>query len=237
MTTRRILLRSGDPIGRAPAARAHHGQPRGRPAAAAHARGGDRSRRAIRRRGARPHDRRLRRAGAAQPAGGRSPVARGRRPRAGRRRRHDARRGTAAARPARGIRQAVRVHARARYFSQMGFSIVPHLWVPEKIFTDCVKCPSFRRCGQFAMVVPLEPAAETSSGRRRSRCGSHDHAHPRGARDDLRRRHDAPGRSAPPASAPASRRVKARSTWRCSCPTGRRRRRRCSRPTGRRRRR
>jgi amino-acid N-acetyltransferase len=42
------------------------------------------------------------------------------------------------------------------YFSQMGFSIVPHLWVQEKIFTDCVKCPSFRRCGQYAMVAPLE---------------------------------------------------------------------------------
>jgi amino-acid N-acetyltransferase len=51
-------------------------------------------------------------------------------------------------------------HAPA-YFSQMGFSIVPHLWVPEKIFTDCVKCPSFRRCGQFAMIVPVEPAAES----------------------------------------------------------------------------
>ena len=50
-------------------------------------------------------------------------------------------------------------HAPA-YFSQMGFSIVPHLWVPEKIFADCVKCPQFRNCGQFAMVVPLEPAGE-----------------------------------------------------------------------------
>ena len=47
------------------------------------------------------------------------------------------------------------------YFSQMGFSIVPHLWLPEKIFTDCVKCPQFRRCGQFAMVAPLEAAAES----------------------------------------------------------------------------
>ena len=46
------------------------------------------------------------------------------------------------------------------YFSQMGFSIVPHLWLPEKIFTDCVKCPSFRRCGQYAMLVPLEAAFE-----------------------------------------------------------------------------
>ena len=53
------------------------------------------------------------------------------------------------------------------YFSQMGFSIVPHVWMQEKIFTDCVKCPSFRRCGQYAMVVPLdgstvaEPAVTT----------------------------------------------------------------------------
>jgi amino-acid N-acetyltransferase len=42
------------------------------------------------------------------------------------------------------------------YFSQMGFSIVPHIWVHEKIFTDCVKCPSFRKCGQYAMVAPLD---------------------------------------------------------------------------------
>jgi amino-acid N-acetyltransferase len=46
------------------------------------------------------------------------------------------------------------------YFSQMGFSIVPHLWVPEKIFSDCVKCPMFRRCGQYAMVAPLDTAIE-----------------------------------------------------------------------------
>jgi amino-acid N-acetyltransferase len=46
------------------------------------------------------------------------------------------------------------------YFSRMGFSIVPHLWMPEKIFTDCVKCPMFRRCGQYAMVASLDAAAE-----------------------------------------------------------------------------
>lgn len=46
------------------------------------------------------------------------------------------------------------------YFSQMGFSIVPHLWLPEKIFTDCVKCPMFRRCGQYAMLLPLEGQSE-----------------------------------------------------------------------------
>lgn len=47
-------------------------------------------------------------------------------------------------------------HAPA-YFIQMGFSIVPHSWLLEKIFTDCLKCPQFRGCGQYAMVVPLDP--------------------------------------------------------------------------------
>jgi len=46
------------------------------------------------------------------------------------------------------------------YFSQMGFSIVPHLWIPEKVFSDCVKCPMFRRCGQYAMVAPLDTPSE-----------------------------------------------------------------------------
>ena len=42
------------------------------------------------------------------------------------------------------------------YFIRMGFSIVPHLWMPEKISADCVTCPMFRRCGQYAMVVSLD---------------------------------------------------------------------------------
>ena len=47
----------------------------------------------------------------------------------------------------------------ARFFVRQGFSIVPHLWVPEKIATDCVGCPLFRRCEQFAMILPLHPVA------------------------------------------------------------------------------
>jgi amino-acid N-acetyltransferase len=47
------------------------------------------------------------------------------------------------------------------YFIPMGFSIVPHLWIPEKIFTDCVKCPMFRQCGQYAMVLPLDSIADS----------------------------------------------------------------------------
>ena len=45
---------------------------------------------------------------------------------------------------------------RPDYFARMGFSIVPHLWLPEKVFTDCVQCPLFRRCGQYGMVVSLQ---------------------------------------------------------------------------------
>ena len=50
------------------------------------------------------------------------------------------------------------------YFINMGFSIVPHGWVLEKIFTDCVKCPQFRACGQYAMVVPLDSAFDAERG-------------------------------------------------------------------------
>jgi amino-acid N-acetyltransferase len=55
----------------------------------------------------------------------------------------------------------VMTHA-PEYFTNHGFSIVPHLWVPEKVFTDCVACPKFRTCGQFAMVLPLESPVETA---------------------------------------------------------------------------
>jgi amino-acid N-acetyltransferase len=41
------------------------------------------------------------------------------------------------------------------YFVHMGFSIVPHTWVPEKIWTDCSKCAQFRTCGQYALVATL----------------------------------------------------------------------------------
>ena len=42
------------------------------------------------------------------------------------------------------------------YFVHLGFSIVPHAWVPEKIATDCKSCSQFRRCGQYAVVRSLE---------------------------------------------------------------------------------
>jgi amino-acid N-acetyltransferase len=50
------------------------------------------------------------------------------------------------------------------YFTNMGFSIVPHAWLLEKIVTDCIKCPQFRSCGQYAMVVPLDSAFDAEHG-------------------------------------------------------------------------
>ena len=60
------------------------------------------------------------------------------------------------------------------HFVRMGFTIVPHMWVPEKIGHDCTACPLFRRCGQYAVTLPLragvqirpeQPAAVIYAGR------------------------------------------------------------------------
>ena len=60
------------------------------------------------------------------------------------------------------------------HFVKLGFTIVPHMWVPEKIAHDCTTCPLFRRCGQYAVTLPLrdgvqirpeQPAAVIYGGR------------------------------------------------------------------------
>ena len=45
------------------------------------------------------------------------------------------------------------------HFIRLGFSIVPHVWVPEKIAHDCVGCAAFRTCGQYAVSLPLRVGA------------------------------------------------------------------------------
>ena len=42
------------------------------------------------------------------------------------------------------------------YFVHLGFSIVPHAWLPDKIVTDCHACSQFRHCGQYAVVRALD---------------------------------------------------------------------------------
>jgi amino-acid N-acetyltransferase len=49
----------------------------------------------------------------------------------------------------------------AGYFVHMGFSIVPHTWLPEKIEADCRSCALFRNCGQYAVMLPLVRVQQT----------------------------------------------------------------------------
>jgi len=41
------------------------------------------------------------------------------------------------------------------YLTRLGFSLVPHAWIPEKIALDCAGCALFRQCGQSAMRLRL----------------------------------------------------------------------------------
>jgi amino-acid N-acetyltransferase len=41
------------------------------------------------------------------------------------------------------------------HFVRLGFTIVPHVWMPEKIAHDCTGCALFRRCGQYAVRLML----------------------------------------------------------------------------------
>jgi amino-acid N-acetyltransferase len=41
-------------------------------------------------------------------------------------------------------------------FLRLGFSIVPHAWLPEKISADCASCALFRVCGQYALMLSLQ---------------------------------------------------------------------------------
>ncbi|MDP2389762.1 MAG: GNAT family N-acetyltransferase [Acidobacteriota bacterium] len=60
-----------------------------------------------------------------------------------------------------------------RFFVRLGFSIVPHTWVPEKIAHDCHSCPLFRNCGQYAIVLDLERGqAQSGAGARATAGGS-----------------------------------------------------------------
>jgi amino-acid N-acetyltransferase len=51
------------------------------------------------------------------------------------------------------------------HFVRLGFTIVPHIWVPEKIAHDCTGCALFRRCGQYAVTLPLRTGARVGPER------------------------------------------------------------------------
>ncbi len=49
-------------------------------------------------------------------------------------------------------------------FVRVGFSILPRLWVPEKIAADCVACERLRDCAQYALRLDLGRAATGATG-------------------------------------------------------------------------
>jgi len=52
------------------------------------------------------------------------------------------------------------------FFVQLGFSLVPHQWIPEKIAVDCAGCALFRQCGQSAVLRRLADCDAAWSGER-----------------------------------------------------------------------
>jgi amino-acid N-acetyltransferase len=52
----------------------------------------------------------------------------------------------------------------AAHFVRLGFTIVPHIWMPEKIAHDCTGCALFRRCGQYAVRLQLQRGAPALDG-------------------------------------------------------------------------
>ena len=49
-------------------------------------------------------------------------------------------------------------------FVRLGFTIVPHIWVPEKVALDCTSCALFRHCGQYAVMLPLRAGCQRATG-------------------------------------------------------------------------
>lgn len=51
------------------------------------------------------------------------------------------------------------------HFVRLGFTIVPHIWMPDKIAHDCTSCALFRRCGQYAVRLMLRQGASAAPER------------------------------------------------------------------------
>ena len=71
----------------------------------------------------------------------------------------------AAAGVARGFATLCAFTHQPAHFVRLGFTIVPHIWLPEKIAHDCTGCALFRRCGQYAVTLPLRTGARVGPER------------------------------------------------------------------------
>jgi amino-acid N-acetyltransferase len=65
----------------------------------------------------------------------------------------------------------------AAFFVRLGFSIVPHTWVPEKIAHDCAGCTLFRSCGQQALIRALHVRPRRVPSDRTASAAARPHAY------------------------------------------------------------
>lgn len=71
----------------------------------------------------------------------------------------------AAAGTARGFATLCAFTHEPAHFVRLGFSLVPHIWLPEKISHDCTGCALFRKCGQYAVTLALRSGASVRPDR------------------------------------------------------------------------
>ncbi len=50
------------------------------------------------------------------------------------------------------------------FFSKLGFREIEKSELPQKIWSDCIKCPKFPECDEIAMSIEFRAAPETISG-------------------------------------------------------------------------
>jgi amino-acid N-acetyltransferase len=43
------------------------------------------------------------------------------------------------------------------FFGKCGFQVIDKKELPQKIWSDCIKCPKFPECDEIAMILNLEP--------------------------------------------------------------------------------
>lgn len=58
------------------------------------------------------------------------------------------------------------------FFARLGFVVVPHHTLPEKMFKDCLKCPRIHCCDEVAMVFGGAGAVAQLEGSRVQHCAT-----------------------------------------------------------------
>ena len=51
------------------------------------------------------------------------------------------------------------------FFEKIGFRRIERQTLPHKVWTECVDCPLFPECGETALLIDVEPIADTKKSR------------------------------------------------------------------------